>query len=335
VSAAAPTFSIVVAMFNEEAVVRALHERVRAVMETLGEPFELVVVDDGSSDSTLEILRALANDDRWLRVLSFSRNFGHQAAVTAGLRAARGRAVIVMDGDLQDPPEVIPDLVERWREGYDVAYAVRRKRKEGWFKRQSYALFYRLLHAVAYVRVPVDSGDFALMDRRVVDVLNAMPERNPFVRGIRAWVGFRQIGVEYERAARTRGVSKYSFGRLVLLALDGLVSYSFAPLRVVANLGLFISTFAFIAMAYLVAARLVQGVPVPGWTSTVIIMLFLGGIQLLSIGVIGEYVGRIFDEVKQRPLFIVREEFGGAAAGALRLVEAGRAAAEGAPAARA
>jgi len=335
VSPAAPTFSIVVAMFNEEAVVRALHERVCDVMEALGDPFELVVVDDGSSDSTLDVLRQLANEDRRIRVLSFSRNFGHQAAVTAGLRASRGRAVIVMDGDLQDPPEVIPRLVERWREGYDVAYAVRRKRKEGWFKRQAYALFYRLLHAVAYVKVPVDSGDFALMDRRVVDVLNAMPERNPFVRGIRAWVGFRQIGVEYERAARTRGVSKYSLGRLVLLALDGLVSYSYAPLRVVANLGLLISSFAFAVMAYLVVAKVVQGIPVPGWTSTVILMLFLGGIQLLSIGVIGEYVGRIFDEVKQRPLFIVREEFGGAAAGPLRLVEPGRPAAEGAPAARA
>jgi dolichol-phosphate mannosyltransferase len=321
-------------MLNEEAVARRFYEHLRDVMVTLGEPFEVVVVDDGSTDGTLEVLRAIARDERRLRVLSFSRNFGHQAAVTAGLRAAQGEAVIVMDGDFQDPPEVIPQLVERWRAGYDVAYAVRRKRKEGWFKRQAYAVFYRLLHAVSYVNVPLDSGDFALMDRRVVDVLNGMPERNPFVRGIRAWVGFRQVGVEYERAARTRGVSKYSFGRLVLLALDGLVSYSFSPLRLVANLGLFISTFAFVAMAYLLVARLVQGVPVPGWTSTVIIMLFLGGIQLLSIGVIGEYVGRIFDEVKQRPLFIVREEFGGAA-GALRLVEPGRAAVEGAPAARA
>jgi dolichol-phosphate mannosyltransferase len=316
-------------MLNEEAVLPALYERVTRVMEGVGERFELVFVDDGSTDGTLDLLRALARSDPRVRVLSFSRNFGHQAAVTAGLRAARAAAVIVMDGDLQDPPEVIPQLVARWHEGYEVAYAVRRQRKEGWLKRHAYDLFYRVLRAIAYVQVPVDAGDFALMDRRVVDVLNAMPERNRFVRGIRAWVGYRQVGVEYERAARTRGESKYSLGRLVLLALDGLISYSYAPLRLVANVGFLISSSAFLLIAYLVASKLLHGVAVAGWTSTAAIILFLGGIQLVALGVIGEYVGRIFDEVKQRPDYIVREEFGGVAAGALRLVEPSATTAEG------
>jgi dolichol-phosphate mannosyltransferase len=316
-----PTLSVVIPVMNEEAVLRPLHARVTQVMERLGGRYELVFVDDGSRDTTLEMLRTLAAEDPHVRALTFSRNFGHQAAVTAGLRAARGAAAIVMDGDLQDPPEVIPELVERWQQGFDVAYAVRRKRKESFLKRKAYDVFYRLLRAIAYVELPVDAGDFALMDRRVVDVLNAMPERNRYVRGIRAWAGFRQVGVEYERAARDRGTSKYSLGRLVLLALDGLVSYSFAPLRLVANAGFFISTVAFLLIAYLIAASVLQGVAVAGWTSTVAIVLFLGGIQLVALGVIGEYVGRIFDEVKQRPVYIVREEFGGSAAGALRLVE--------------
>ncbi len=320
-----PTYSVVVPVMNEEEVLPELYARLRQVLETLGGSCELVFVDDGSTDATLELLRALAARDGRVRVLSFSRNFGHQAAVTAGLRASRGDAVVVMDGDLQDPPEVIPRLVQKWREGYQVAYAIRRDRKENWLKRQCYDAYYRILRSVANVEIPRDAGDFALMDRRVVDLLNAMPERNRFVRGIRAWVGFRQIGVEYERAARLKGRSKYSVRRLLILALDGLVSYSFAPLRLLTNGGFVISALAFFLTVYLIVATLVWGVAVPGWTSTVAVVLFLGGIQLLALGVIGEYVGRIFDEVKRRPVYIVREEIGGQASQPLRVVQMGEA----------
>ncbi len=319
---AKPVYSVVVPLMNEQEVLPELYARLTTAMEGMGETHELVFIDDGSTDATLGILRSLVESDARVRVVSFSRNFGHQAAVTAGLRASRGSAVIVIDGDLQDPPEVIPQLAKAWRQGYKVVYAIRRGRKEAWIKRSAYDIFYRLLRTIADVEIPRDAGDFALMDRMVVDLLNAMPERNRFVRGIRAWVGFPQIGVEYERAAREAGSSKYSLRRLVVLALDGLVAYSFAPLRLVANGGFIVSAFAFLVIVHLVISKLFWGVEVPGWTSTVAVILFLGGIQLVALGVIGEYVGRIFDEVKRRPTYIVSEELGSPIAEGLRLVEA-------------
>jgi dolichol-phosphate mannosyltransferase len=264
-------------------------------------------VDDGSRDRSREILREFSARDARLKLVGLSRNFGHQVAISCGIDFAAGDAVIVMDGDLQDPPEVLPDLIARWREGYDVVFAVRQKRKEGIFKRAAYKAFYWLLHRVSYLDIPLDSGDFSLMDRRVVDVLKKMPERNRFVRGLRTWVGLRQTGLEYARAARHAGRSKYTFTKLVRLAFDGLVSYSFVPLRFVSNLGLLVSLSALAYMGYLLLARLLDNQAIQGWTSTVVIVLFLGGIQLLSLGIIGEYVGRVFDEVKQRPQYVVGE----------------------------
>lgn len=310
-SAAVPTLSLVVPMYNEEETVPTFYRRAVAALEQTGVPFELVFVDDGSTDGTFEKLRALAAVDSRVKIIRFSRNFGHQTAVTAGLHYSTGAAVAVIDGDLQDPPEFVPRLFDKWREGYEVVYAVRRSRKENILKRAAYRLFYRLLRRLSYVDIPLDSGDFAIMDRRVVDELNAMPERNRFVRGIRAWVGFRQTGLEYDREPRFAGQSKYPLRKLIKLAYDGLVSYSFVPLRLVTHLGFLISGVAFAIIVYLLALRFVYGERlVMGWTSTVVVILFLGGIQLLSLGILGEYVGRIFDEVKRRPLYVVRETVG-------------------------
>jgi dolichol-phosphate mannosyltransferase len=306
----ASTVSVVVPVFNEEATLDALVARLERVLEGAGLDYEVVFVNDGSRDRSAEMLRAHHARNPRLKCIMLSRNFGHQVAVTCGLDHAQGDAIIVMDGDLQDPPEVLPGLIARWRDGFDVVYAVRRRRKEGWAKVLAYKAFYWVLHRVSYLDIPLDSGDFSLMDRRVVDLLAAMPERNRFVRGLRTWVGLRQTGFEYERDARYAGESKYSFTKLLRLAFDGLVSYSFAPLRLVSNLGMLVSLSALLYMVYLLAARLFGDMTIQGWTSTVVIVLFLGGIQLLSLGIIGEYIGRIFDEVKQRPQYVIGDSLG-------------------------
>ncbi len=304
------SISVVVPIFNEEDSLKVLRERLLVALAELGESFEVIFVNDGSSDASESIVRSFNEEDPRIKLVSFSRNFGHQTAVTCGIDFAEGDAVVVMDADLQDPPELISRLVERWREGYEVVYAVRTERKENLLKRASYKSFYWLLNKVSYLEIPLDSGDFSLIDRKVIDVLKIMPERNRFVRGLRTWAGFRQIGVPYERSARFAGSSKYDFAKLLTLAFDGLVSYSYVPLRLVSNVGLLVSLTALGYMLYLLTARLVGDASIQGWTSTVVIMLFLGGVQLLSLGVIGEYVGRIFDEVKRRPTYIVRDAVG-------------------------
>jgi len=306
-----PRLSLVVPLFNEQETLPKFYERATAALSRTGESYEIIFVDDGSRDATLDELRQLASRDERVRVLSFSRNFGHQTAVTAGMNYAKGDAVAVIDGDLQDPPEVVPQLMKRWREGYHVVYAIRRTRKENLFKRAAYLLFYRLLRSMSYVDMPLDAGDFAIMDRRVVDLLNDMPERNRFVRGIRAWVGFKQIGYEYDREPRFAGQSKYPLSKLFRLAYDGVISYSFVPLRMVTQLGFLISLVAFLLIVYFLGLRILFGRELlVGWTSTIVVILFLGGVQLISLGILGEYVGRIFDEVKRRPLYVVKEELG-------------------------
>jgi glycosyltransferase involved in cell wall biosynthesis len=307
---ATPTLSVVIPIFNEEETLEALFGRLSSALGAIGETFEVIFVNDGSRDSSEKILREFNARDARFKSIHFSRNFGHQTAITCGLDHARGRAVVAMDGDLQDPPEVLGDMLARWREGYDVVYAVRQKRKEGVFKRTAYKVFYWLLRRVSYLDIPLDSGDFSLIDRKVVDVLQSMPERNRFVRGLRTWAGFRQIGYEYAREARFAGEPKYTLAKLMKLAFDGLVSYSYVPLRLVSNVGMLVSAIALVYMIYLLIARLFGGTPIEGWTSTVVIVLFLGGVQLLSLGVIGEYIGRIFEEVKHRPHYVVRERVG-------------------------
>ena len=304
-----PLLSIVVPVFNNATTLRELHRRLTDVLVPLGR-FELVFVDDGSSDGSAEVLRELNAADPRTRVLRLSRNFGQQAALTAGLNVATGRGAVMMDADLQDPPEVIPDLVERWRAGNEVVYLVRRKRKENPAKRLAYSLFYRTFRYLAEVDVPLDSGEFSLLDRKVVDVLNGMPERSRFLRGLRSWSGFRQTAVEYDRPARPSGDSQYTWRRLVRLAADGLIGFSSGPLRLAAVLGLVTAVAGLVMLAVVLVIRVsAPNLPV-GWTSSLAVMLLLGGTQLCTIGMVGAYIARIYAEVKNRPLYIVMERLG-------------------------
>ena len=296
--------SVVTPMHNEEGNARALYERVVAAAGDV--PFELVIVDDGSKDGTAAILEELAAADDRVKVVALSRNFGHQAALTAGLDHATGDVVVMMDSDLQDPPEIIPEMLERWREGSDVVYAVRQSRMgETRFKLLTAKWFYRTFQRMSQIEVPLDAGDFRLMDRRALDALLAMPERNRFLRGMTVWVGFTQTAVFYERAARGSGDTKYTLRRMLRFGLDATTSFSHTPLQLATLLGFFISALALISIPLVVIARL-NDVFVPGISSTLVAVLLLGGIQLITVGIIGEYVGRIYDEVKNRPLYVVR-----------------------------
>ena len=308
-----PEISVVVPLFDEADGVVELHRRLTDSLRELGESYEILLIDDGSRDATPERIEGLRATDPHLTVVRLSRNFGHQPAVTAGLDHARGRAVIVMDGDLQDPPEVIPALVGRWREGNDVVYAVRRRRKEGAAKRLGYFAFYRLLAAISDLNIPLDSGDFCLMDRRVVDALNALPERARFVRGLRTFVGFRQVGLEYERDARGAGRSKYRFTALLRLAIDGLVSFSAYPLRLVTLFGALTAACAMAVLAWVLFDATVGGSGPRGWASLGAIILLMGSAQLICLGIIGEYVRLIFLESKGRPTYIVESHRAGRA----------------------
>ena len=307
----APVLSVVLPVYDEVANLRTLAGRLAPVLERITQgAWEAVFVDDGSSDGSGEAVDALHREDPRFKVLHLSRNFGHQAALSAGLDVAAGQAVVLMDADLQDPPELIETFVERWRAGCDVVYAVRRARREGPVKRLAYAVFYRTMRRLADIDVPLDAGDFCLMDRAVVDELVAMPERQRFLRGLRAWVGFRQAGVEYDRDARVGGRPKYTFRKLVRLALSGYVGFSSVPLRASAWLGFAAAGTGFLLAVWAISTK-VLGIASPrGWASTVAIVLFLGGVQLLVLGVIGEYLGRVYDEVRARPTYVVRRRLG-------------------------
>src|SRR5688572_10070878 len=305
-----PELSLVIPVCNEEENIPVLYSRIVAVLETEKIDFEIVFVDDGSCDRSVLCLNELQKNDRRVVVFELARNFGHQVAITAGLDFARGRVVAVMDADPQDPPEVLPEFIAKWREGNDVVYAIRERRKEAWLMRACYAAFYRLLRRVADVKIPLDAGDFCIMDRRVVDLLKSMPERNRFVRGIRSWVGFRQVGLPFERHARHAGKSKYTVGRLMLLALDGLISFSFVPLRVITLLGLSVSFMSLFLAVFFFFKKLLYGLSPPGYASLIVSIFFLAGIQLITLGVIGEYVGRIFEEAKRRPMYVLRRVSG-------------------------
>lgn len=308
----ATELSIVIPAYNEEALLDELYRRLEGALEPLGLAYEVILVNDGSRDKTQEMLDGFSAKNPRFKAIHFSRNFGHQAAVTAGLDHAAGQAVMVMDADLQDPPELAGPMLAKLREGWHVVYGVRRKRKESLLKRLAYWGYYRTLKLVTNVEIPLDAGDFAMLDRRVVDALRALPERNRFVRGIRSWVGYRQTGLEYERDARFAGDVKYTFSKLVRLALDGIISFSNAPLRLAVYLGLFFSFIALAGVFFWPLYKYFLGVDVPGWTSLIMVTLFMGGVQMLTLGLVGEYVSRIYDEVKQRPVYIVadRTNFG-------------------------
>lgn len=302
-----PTYTIIAPIYNEIDNIQTLYSRVCEVMDSTGESWEFVMIDDGSSDgSTDAILELKKKDDKIVPVI-FARNFGHQIAVTAGLDYSQGEAVTIIDADLQDPPEVILDLIEKWKEGYEVVYATRSKREgETWFKLFTASAFYRLIQRITDIDLPMDTGDFRLLDRKVVDVMGGMREKHRFLRGMSVWVGFRQIGVEYDRAERLAGETKYPLKKMFQLASDAITGFSYFPLQLATYLGFTFTVISFIAILALIILRLLGSQFLMGQAATLIAVLFLGGVQLLSLGMIGEYIGRLYDEAKGRPLYTVR-----------------------------
>lgn len=307
-----PIYSLVIPIYNEEENIAEMYRRLHHVMEQLDGDVELILIDDGSRDRSLSMMRELHHRDNRVRYLSLARNFGHQIAVTAGLNFVQGKCIIVMDADLQDPPELILTMIDKWHDGYQVVYAQRISRQqESWLKRLTAYLFYRILRGLAKVDIPADTGDFCLMDRQVVDILNSMPERNRYIRGLRAWVGFRQTSVLFERDPRFAGTVKYTFGKSWALAIDGIISFSTVPLRLATYIGILSAFIALFMILLVLYWRLSEPFsPVIGYTLITISMFFLGSIQLICIGILGEYIGRIYEEVKSRPLFTLQETGG-------------------------
>ena len=304
-------YSIVVPVYNEENVLKEFYNRTTAVLSSLKERYEIIFINDGSVDNSLTILRELHAEDSSVKVINFSRNFGHQMAITAGMDYSAGNAVIIMDSDLQDPPEVIAKLVERWKEGHDVVYAVREARKgETLFKRLTATLFYRLIVKITNVSMHADVGDFRLMDKKVIDIFRTVRERHRFIRGLVSWVGFKQTGISYIRNERFAGETKYPFRKMLKFAIDGITSFSFLPLQLAMYAGAIISLMSFASGIYILCLRIITGRFIPGIAGILVSVLFLGGIQLLFLGLIGEYIGRMYDEIKQRPLYIVQEFLG-------------------------
>jgi len=306
------TISIVIPCYNEEQVLPELFKRLTAVTNKWQYNVEMICINDGSTDNTWQLLKTQSEKDNRWKILSFSRNFGHQTAVSCGLTYTKGDAVFIIDADLQDPPEVLASFLNKWEQGYDVVYAVRKASKESPLKKLSYWVFYRVLSKLSDLKIPLDSGDFSLMDRKVVNIINSLPERNRFVRGLRAWAGFKQVGLEYERQARFAGETKYPFKKLLKLASDGIVSFSSTPLIISAYIGMIVSFLAFFGVIFALVQRIFSSFfisigigPIAGYSTTIMAIMFLGGIQLIFLGVIGMYLGRIYDEVKQRPNWVI------------------------------
>jgi dolichol-phosphate mannosyltransferase len=306
-----PLISVIIPVYNEDENLDSLISRLHPILEpATNHEFEIIFVDDGSRDGSSEMLDALNARDPRHKVIHFSRNFGHQSALEAGLNSASGRAVILMDADLQDPPELIERFIAKWKEGYEVVYAIRTKRKEPVWKRWGYAAFYRIMKIIGDIEIPLDAGDFCLMDYRVVETLVAFPERNKFLRGLRSWVGFKQTGIEYERGPRSAGKPKYTLGKLMNLALSGYIGFSSLPLRAAAWFGLVFAVTGFALTIWVIVDRLTNPIVPQGWASTTAIVLVVGGVQLLMLGVIGEYLGRVYDEVRRRPPYIIGSRVG-------------------------
>ncbi len=305
-------YSLILPVFNEEENIDILYKRCSQVLSKLKQEYELIFINDGSTDTTPQLLFNISKKDCRVKIINLSRNFGHQVAVTAGLEHAGSEIVAVLDADLQDPPEILPRFFKKIEEGYDVVYAIRKSRKENFLLRACYSFFYHLLRRVASIDIPLDSGDFCVLSARAVSALNSLPERNRFIRGLRSWIGFKQIGLEYERQSRHGGVSKYNFSRLMKLAFDGIFSFSFAPLQVMFYLGLlslFISLLGIIGAVYLKFFTTAYS-RVPGFATTIILVMFVGGLQLFSIGILGEYLRRVYEESKHRPQYIIESKIG-------------------------
>lgn len=303
-----PVFTIIAPIYNELENLPILYKRINEVMDKSGQSWELILVDDGSTDGSTDVIREISNHDARIRPVIFARNFGHQIAVTAGLDYSRGQAVVIIDADLQDPPEVILEMIEKWHEGYEVVYAVRSDREgETFFKKVTASVFYRLIFRITDVKIPLDTGDFRLMDRKVVSVMNSMREHHRFLRGMSAWVGFKQVGVTYKRAARLTGETKYPFKKMLKLALTAITGFSYVPLQIATYIGFISAGISLIAIPVVILMRILGSQQFTGQATTLIAVLFLGGVQLISLGILGEYIGRIYDEVKGRPLYIVSE----------------------------
>jgi glycosyltransferase involved in cell wall biosynthesis len=304
-----PIYSVVIPVFNEAESISEFYRRLSLVAQSAGGAWEFLFVNDGSSDDSPNLLKGFATKDKRVRVIDFARNFGHQIAVTAGLDFAQGDAVVVIDADLQDPPEVIPELIAKWREGYEVVYAVRAEREgETWIKEFTAKIFYRVIFQITDIKIPLDTGDFRLLDHKVVAVMRKMRERHRFLRGMASWVGFRQIGVPYRRHARFAGKTKYPLSKMMRLALNAITSFSYFPLQLATYLGFLCAVVAAVAIPIVIILRLTGSGAFFGQATTLISVLFLGGVQLICVGILGEYIGRIYDEVKGRPLYITRDE---------------------------
>ncbi|WP_462411646.1 glycosyltransferase [Neobacillus sp. Marseille-QA0830] len=303
-------YSIVIPVYNEEEVIHETYHRLSEVMRSTGEAYELLFVNDGSRDRTAEIIKEYSEKDPSVVLLDFSRNFGHQIAITAGMEYSLGRAVVVIDADLQDPPELILEMIKKWKQGYDVVYAKRTKRKgETVFKKQTAKLFYRFLHSMTEIDIPLDTGDFRLLDRKVCDQMNNLKERNRFVRGLVSWVGFKQTAIEYERDERLAGESKYPLKKMLKLSMDGITSFSYKPLKLAGIAGAALSVIGFFYLLVVLYLKIFTNATITGWSSLIVIQLLFSGIILFMLGMIGEYIGRIYDESKHRPLYIVREVY--------------------------
>jgi dolichol-phosphate mannosyltransferase len=303
-----PEFSIVVPVYNEKDCLNEMYRRISEVMESTGKSWELIIIDDGSRDGSTDLIRDLGKKDEKVKPIIFARNFGHQIAVTAGMDYAIGQAVVIIDADLQDPPEVILQMIEKWKEGFEVVYAIRGEREgESWFKTFTASFFYRLIQKITDVKIPLDTGDFRLLDRKVVDVMNSMHEKHRFLRGMSAWVGFKSIGVTYKRAARFAGKTKYPLKKMLLLALNAITGFSYFPLQLATYVGFIAAGISTITIPVVIIMRVTGSQAFLGQATTLLAVLFLGGVQLISLGILGEYVGRIYDEVKGRPLYIVSE----------------------------
>lgn len=303
--------SIIIPIYNEEDNLDYLFERLESVLENLNNNYEIICINDGSKDNSLKALKEHNQRNPKIKVVNFSRNFGKEVALSAGLDYSSGAAAIPIDADLQDPPELIEQLVAKWQEGYDVVYATRRFREEGWLKNVTASGFYRVISKISKTKIPANTGDFRLIDRRVIEALKQMPERNRFMKGMFAWVGFRQTSVLFDRPQRYKGKTSWNYWKLWNFAIEGITSFSSVPLKIWTYVGLFISFFAFVYASFLIIRIIIRGyVDVPGYASTLVIILFFGGVQLITLGVIGEYLGRIYEEVKARPLYFVRDSYG-------------------------
>lgn len=301
--------SVIVPIYNEEGNIKTLYERIKTTFQKITSSYEVIFIDDGSYDNSLNILRPICKKDNHIKIISFSRNFGHMPAITAGLVHSKGEKVVVMDADLQDPPHIIEKMYKKSLQGYDVVYGVKRKRKENFVRRFLFKTFYKLFDKISFLKMPIDAGTFSILDRKIVNIIIDLPEKNKYFSGLRAWTGFKQTGVIYERSKRYTG-NEASFSRLFKLAMDGIVSFSFVPLRIASILGFVFSGFAFVLIVILFILKFFINLGIMGWTSTISSILFMGGVQLITLGIIGEYLARIYDEVKKRPEYLVHEKIG-------------------------